>query len=74
MTIKNKKFRKAMEEAGLGAIQLEKGNGYFWIWSDSDSRPINLKNDSILVYSFNHQSIEEWVKTIKEMLVEGCDS
>lgn len=71
MTIKNKAFRKAMEKAGLGAVQLEKGDGYFWIWSDDDEmsdRILSLESNSILVVSFKYRSIEGWVKEIKELL------
>ena len=74
MTVRNKAFRKAMEKAGLDKVQLEKNEGYFWIWSD-DSEMNNaimlLDSQSIYVYAFNHMSIEDWVKTIKEMIEEG---
>lgn len=71
MTIKNKAFREAMEKAGLGAVQLEKEEGYFWIWSEDDEmsdRILSLESDSILVESFNHLSIKDWVEEIKELL------
>lgn len=74
MTIKNEAFRKAMEKAGLGAVQLEKNEGYFWIWSDDsemNNAIMSLDSQSIYVYAFNHMSIEDWVKTIKEMIEEG---
>ena len=74
MTIKNKAFRKAMEKAGLGAVQLEKNEGYFWIWSEDDEmsdKILSLESDSILVESFYHLSIKDWVETIREMIEEG---
>ena len=73
MTIKNKKLLEALKKEGLEGINLEKGNGYFWIWSDD--KEMNLKitslySNSILVNSFKDQSIENWVKDIKELLEE----
>lgn len=71
MTITNKAFREAMEKAGLGSVQLEKDNGYFWIWSDDaemSDRILSLKSDTILVNSFKDCSIAEWVDEIKSLL------
>lgn len=66
MTIKNKKLLEALKKEGLEGINLEKGNGYFWIWSDT--RDLNLYSSSILVNSFKDQSIEDWINDIKRIL------
>ena len=73
MTVKNRKLKEVLKKEGLENINLEKGNGYFWIWSDD--KEMNLKitslySNSILVNSFKDQSIENWVKDIKELLEE----
>lgn len=73
MTIKNRKLKEALKEEGLENINLEKGNGYFWIWSDDEEMNLkitSLYSNSILVNSFKDQSIENWVKDIKELLEE----
>ena len=66
MTIKNKKLLEALKKEGLEDINLEKGNGYFWIWSDT--KDLNLYSSSILVNSFKDQSIEDWINDIKRIL------
>ena len=71
MTIKNKKFRKAMKEAGLESVQLEKGNGYFWIWStDEEMSDLILSKECSSIYEndFNHQSIDKWVHDIQYII------
>lgn len=73
MTVKNRKLKEALKKEGLENINLEKGNGYFWIWSDDEEmnlRITSLYSNSILVNSFKDQSIENWVKDIKELLEE----
>lgn len=74
MTINNKAFRNAMKEAGLEKVQLEKGNGYFWIWSDDEELALEiagLYDNCILCNSFKDQSIEAWIEDIKNLLNEG---
>lgn len=66
MTIKNKKLLEALKKEGLEDINLEKGNGYFWVWSDTED--LNLYSSSILVNSFKDQSIKDWVNDIKKIL------
>lgn len=62
--IRNKTLRKELDKLGLGHIHLIKGNGYFYIMSD-----IEVYNESsIYLNSFNHQSVNEWVKDILSML------
>lgn len=71
MTVKNKKFLELMKKESLEKINLEKGNGYFWLWSDDDywsNKILDLESSSILVNSFKDQSIENWVRDIKELL------
>ena len=71
MTITNKAFREAMKEAGLEKVQLEKGNGYFYIWSDDEETAFyiaGLYSTSIMVNSFNQLKIETWIKEIKQLL------
>lgn len=74
MTIKNSKFLKRMEEEGLKGIQLEKGNGYFYIWSDIN-KWINIINNiydnSFLLNSFKDQSIDDWIYDIKKKIKEA---
>lgn len=65
MTITNKAFRKAMEKAGMSHIQLQKGDGYFYIWSERKGE--TFEEDMILLNSFCHQSIEDWVKDIADL-------
>lgn len=76
MTINNKAFRKAMKEAGLEKVQLEKGNGYFYIWSDDEETAFciaGLYSSSIMVNSFKHLSIEKWINEIKDLFESyGC--
>ena len=71
MTIKNKAFRKAMQAEGLECIQLEKGNGYFYLWSTNMEIAIelaSLESTSILCNAFKHQTIEQWIADIKSIL------
>ena len=72
MEIKNKKFRERMEKEGLGSIHLEKNGkeGYFYIWTEDDSpySDLILKSTSILVYSFNRLTIDQWIEEIKNIL------
>ena len=74
MEIKNKKFRERMKKEGLESIHLEKNGkeGYFYIWTDDDSPYSNLilKSTSILVYSFNRLTIDQWIEEIKNILKE----
>lgn len=71
MTITNKAFRKAMKEAGLERVQLEKGEGYFYIWSDDEETALKiagLYDNMIMVNSFNQLPIVVWIHEIKELL------
>ena len=72
MEIRNRKFRERMKKEGLESIHLEKNSreGYFYIWTDNDSpySDITFKSTSILVYSFNQLTIDQWVEEIKNIL------
>lgn len=71
MTITNKPFREAMKRAGLEKVQLEKGNGYFYIWSDDEETALmiaGLRDNMILANSFKHLPIANWIHEIKELL------
>ena len=76
MTITNEAFRKAMKEAGLEKVQLEKNGSYFYIWSDDETASsiiLALESNSILTHAFKDMSIQEWVETIKAMMNEGLE-
>ena len=71
MTIKNKAFRKAMNAEGLESIQLEKGNGYFYLWSTDMEIAIEiagLYSNMIMCNNFKEQTIEQWIADIKAIL------
>lgn len=73
MTITNKTFRKAMEEAGLEKVQLEKGKGYFYIWSDDEETALmiaGIYDNSIMVNSFNQLNIKQWINEIIWILLQ----
>lgn len=64
MEIKNKELKKKLSRLGLNDIRLIKGQGYFYIISDERT----LKESSIYLNSFNHQSIDEWVNDIIQLV------
>lgn len=77
MTITNKAFRNAMENAGLADVQLEKNGCYFYIWSDDEETAnliLKLESTSILTHAFKDMSVEEWVETIKAMMKEAREA
>ena len=70
MTIKNLKLRALLEREGLGFLELEKGEGYFYIWSPNDAAAnalVALPTTTILNNSFGQQSVEGWVEDIKSI-------
>ena len=67
MTITNKEFRFAMAKAGLSNIQLEKADGYFYIWDDGEVCA-SLYSTAIYVCSFNEMSVNAWVNEILNLL------
>ena len=72
--VTNPKFRQLMKQAGLEDVMLVKDNGYFYIASDNDEIAdliSKIENNSILIYSFNQQSPEEWIKDICDLLNQG---
>lgn len=66
MTIRDRKFRQLMKEAGMEDIQLERNNGYFYVWSDT--RELNLYSNSIMRCWFSQTTPEQWVKDIAELI------
>lgn len=71
MTIKNKAFRNAMQKAGLESVQLEKSDGYFYLWSTDMEVAIelaSLDSTSIFCNAFKNQTIEQWIADIKAIL------
>lgn len=69
--VKNRKFLKLMQAAGLEKVLLCKGNGYYWITSDDDAtydKIQTVKEQTIYVNSFNQQTPEQWVEDIKLLL------
>lgn len=63
MTIKNKQLRRLLEENGLDFLQLERGEGYFYVWSDEPvAKEIlsYLPSTTILQCYFNQLSVFEW--------------
>ena len=68
--ITNKRFRQLMKEAGMEAIELVKGYGYFYIISLDvvvSDRIMSLWQSSIYVCHFNDLTPEEWVNEIKRL-------
>lgn len=79
MTITNKAFRNAMENAGLEKVQLEKETtwGYFYLWSNDETIAhviAGIFDNAINTHAFKDMSVEEWVETIKAMMQEGIDT
>ena len=74
MTITNKAFRKAMEEAGLGKVELCKNKDYFYIYSEDEgtmNQILSLESTMILCHAFNDMTVEGWVDVISKMLDKG---
>ena len=72
-TIKNKRFRKLMADAGLADVELIKGRGYHYITSDDSKRSqqiYSLTVQSIYVCHFNELTPAQWVEEIKGLLNE----
>ena len=67
--IRNRKFRKMMNEAGLGDILLIQDKGYLYITSDNANSPVfTLKETAFYVNSFHDMTPEQWVQEIQERL------
>jgi len=72
-TIKNKRFRKLMTDAGLADVELVKGDGYHYITSNDSERSqhiYSLTVQSIYVCHFNELTPAQWVEEIKGLLNE----
>ena len=69
--IKCKKLHKLMVEAGLEKVLLIKGEGYFYLTSEDEETAIEiagLPENAIYVCAYNHQTPEQWVSDIKNLL------
>lgn len=70
-SVKNRKFLRLMKAAGLEKVLLCKGDGYFYITSDDDEwayKIMGMYENAIYLNSFNHQTPEQWVEDIKQLL------
>jgi hypothetical protein len=70
MTIKNKNFRKAMDNAGFAKIQLVRSiQGYHYLYSDDNDTMDILMNvsTSIPVCYFSQQTIATWVSDVRDI-------
>jgi hypothetical protein len=68
-----KQVNTAIKKAGLDII-LCKGEGYFYITSDDTDIGLYLSSlecTSIYVCHLNHQSVEDWVHDVKEILKQN---
>lgn len=71
--IKSKELRKALNDAGLGAVLLCKDctNGYFFIASDDSEtadKIAGIYENAIYCCHFKQQGVAEWVNDIKQLL------
>lgn len=66
--ITNKSFRDRMKKERLNHVHLYKDctMGYFFISSDIDN--IYFTESSIYLNSFSQQSIDEWIRDIKNLV------
>ena len=70
MTIRNKQLRRILEKDGLGFLELERGEGYFYIWSDDPTaKEILSRLPSTAIYTcyFDHLTVLDWVFEIKRI-------
>lgn len=66
--IRYRKFRAAMDAAGLGKVELWKDRDYLWIYSDTDQSLSLLPETAIYVNKFTDLTIPEWIESIKNLL------
>lgn len=77
MTIKNFELARQLQKAGIGFLELERGNGYFYVRSDNTYASnvlMGLPSTSIPVCFFKQQTIEAWVNDIREIWEEALES
>lgn len=71
MTITNKAFRQAMENAGLGKIELCKNGDYFYIYSEDEATMDEIlsrvETNMILCHAFSDMTVEGWVDAIRNL-------
>jgi hypothetical protein len=57
----------------IGNIVLQKGKGYFYVSSDDNKIGLKLSSlysTSIYVCHLNQQSMEDWVKDVREIAIK----
>ena len=72
---KLKQVNKAIQRE-VGNYTLVKGEGYFYVTSEDQDKDLKLSSlftTSIFCCSLNHQSVEEWVNDVKD-IISGCGS
>lgn len=70
-----KTVNKAIE-AKFPKVRLEKGKGYFYIYSDDDEMALKiagLHTTSIYCYQISQQSVERWVGDVEILLKDKAE-
>ena len=74
-TVKNTKLRKMLDKAGYPDIELVKGDGYFYVYSNDfgseHEKWLRNVDTDIFVNSFNQQSVEQWFDDIMSIINKG---
>ena len=68
-----KQVNKAIQKE-VGNYTLVKGKGYFYVTSEDQDKDLKLSSlftTSIFCCSLNHQSVEEWVNDVKDIISGG---
>lgn len=68
-----KQVNKAIQRE-IGNYTLVKGKGYFYVTSEDQDKDLKLSSlftTSIFCCSLNHQSVEEWVNDVKDIISGG---
>ena len=69
--IRYRKFRAAMDAAGLGKVELWKDRDYFWIYSDDPEladKISSLNETGIYTSRFSDYTVDEWINIIRELV------
>lgn len=75
--ITNRRFRLLMKQAGMKAIELVKGYGFFYIISadrETEERIMSLWESSIYVNNFHELTPERWVREIQNLFKEPINN
>jgi len=65
-----KQVNKAIQKQ-IGNVILQKGNGYFYVSSEDDRiglKLASLYSTSIYVCHLNQQSVEDWIKDVRQIV------